>query len=199
MISTTYSQVKQVITSMYGKWWVKPYDLNVFGIRKNNPVPDKFDDTFGIAYTDPAGNDRCYLFPCSTDPGLYYLKNPLNPEGTFIMKEGYYPKLWTPGKHKGYDAMIQVGKCQGVRDNNLDGRLDFEGKKIVTVGPEAGINLHKAIPGKFTLTVGMFSAGCQVLAAEIDFLYVLHLIAAQQVYRGTGTVSYTLLNEKDFA
>lgn len=198
MIEITYEDAKRVIQGKHGKWFTKPYDLNLFGIRNPNPIPDKFDDTIGCAYTDPDGNKRLFLVPATTDPGLYYLQNPMNPKGCAILKEGYYMSLWTYGKHKGYDAFIQTGTCVLIRDANRDGVLNFESTNIEISGPGAGINLHKANPGKFTQLVDKYSAGCQVVASEIDFLYLVSLLVCQRVYTGCQTVSYALMNEMDF-
>lgn len=198
MIEISYDKARQVISGKHGKWFTKPYDLNVFGVRNPSPVPNSFDDTIGVAYNDCDGNKRIFLAPATTDPGLFYLQNPLNPKGCAILKEGYYPNFWTYGKHKGKDALIQIGAAVLIRDANRDGVLNFESKNI-EVSKSAGINLHSAIAGKFTQIVDKFSAGCQVLASEIDLLYIVHLVIYQSTYCGTHNVSYALVNEKDFA
>ena len=197
MFEVTYRDIQKKLLAKYGKFFTKPYDLNLFGIRSSNQIPNKFDDTIGCAYTDPDGNHRIFLCPATTDPGLYYLKNPMNVKGTAILKEGYYPGLWTYGKHKGRDAFVQIGKCTLLRDANRDGILDFNTPNE-EISANDGINLHGALTGSYTMVVDKFSAGCQVVASDIDLLYLLSLLIQQKAYRGFDRVSYALLNEKDF-
>jgi len=197
MLNVTYEQVKNVIKSKYGKWWTAPYDLNVFGIRNANNLANKFDDTLGIAYTDDKGVKRILLVPGTTDPGLYYLQNPLNAKGCAIVVEGYYPSLWKIGTHKGYKAWQQIGYVNIFRDNNKDNKIDVDMSKVEKVN-NIGINFHRANPSGTTISVGKYSAGCQVVANAEDFSYCMKLGDLQKKYGHGDKFSYALLNEKDF-
>lgn len=88
MINITYEQLVDTLRTLGYPVWVKPYDLNAFGIRNPSRVPNKFDDTIGIAYTDCDNRKRILLCPATTDPGLDYLLNPMSNKGTAIMCEG---------------------------------------------------------------------------------------------------------------
>jgi len=197
MLNVSYSAIKDVVHSKYGKWWTKPYDLNVFGIRNPSRIPNKFDDTLGIAYTDDKGFDRLLLVPGTTDPGLFYLEHPMNPNGCAILVEGYYPQLWHIGKHKGYKAWSMCGYANIIRDNDRDAELDFQIQKCQRVN-NIGLDWHRAKLIGTTNVVGKYSAGCQVIANAEDYTYTLKLGDLQQQYGHGDKFSYALLNEKDF-
>ena len=73
-----------------------PYDLNLFGIRSKNQIPNSFDDWLGCAYQD--GNKIwCDEFwKATTDPGISYLgeKEMLNEKGTAILVPGQYLNVY---------------------------------------------------------------------------------------------------------
>ena len=81
---------------------------------------------------------------CTTDPGAYWLENPMNAGGTAILVPGQYRGVYKIDKHRGlYDALCQRGgtvKC--YRDKNKDDVIDMD-PDSVTEGMY-GINLHKA-------------------------------------------------------
>ncbi|MEQ8555346.1 MAG: hypothetical protein RIC06_12325 [Cyclobacteriaceae bacterium] len=65
------------------------YNINVFGIRSNEPLVDEFNDHMGVAYLDDFGNETLLLFKATTKPGLHWLKNRLgNVNGTAILIPG---------------------------------------------------------------------------------------------------------------
>lgn len=193
MINITYEQLTDTLRTLGYPVWVKPYDLNAFGIRNPSRVPNTFDDTIGIAYTDCDNRKRILLCPATTDPGLDYLLNPMSNKGTAIMCEGYYKKLWTRGLHKGYPAMVQKSPARFIRDNNKDTVLNFESKNIVT--EIIGANLHRAHQTLKAMKVGKYSAGCQVVQMAIDLSHILGLVDLQIKYVKTPDLSYALMSE----
>ena len=65
------------------------YNLNIIGIRADDRKSNTFNDLICLLYkTDGRWVLRKYA--ATTDPGLYYRQNPLNPRGTAILKDGYY-------------------------------------------------------------------------------------------------------------
>lgn len=159
----TYEEIKSRYNTQGFKFYEGTYNVNNFGIRNADlTTVDKFNDIRGVAYQDAFGNKICLVWACTTKPGLSGLNGkPQNPDGTFILAPGYYPKCWTIGKHKGeYDALVQAGTgvFKGWRDSDADGNFDFSGKIWDNV---QGLNDHttRAHDIKF---VGGFSLGCQV-------------------------------------
>lgn len=171
----------------------QPYNLNLIGIRAATPVPNKFDDRFLIIWRFK-GLWNYKEFPITTDPGTYWLKNPMNVNGTAILKEGQYHGLWTLGKHSGYDALVQVGSCTVIRDANRDNRLDYDGHEETGL---FGINLHRATQYGTSKEVNKWSAGCQVFADSGDF--AVFMAMAKEAAKVWGDrYTYTLLHERDF-
>jgi len=167
------------------------YDLNIIGIRKRNGTPNKFDDMVSCVYRQ-RGQWMAHHWAATTDPGQYYLLNPLQVKGTAILCPGHYRGVWEIDGHAGkYEALCQRGGEVTVwRDADRDGNLDMTGE--VDTG-FFGINLHKA--GEHSTRVDRWSAGCQVLANESDFEEMMRLARLQVATTGYKTFSYTLLEE----
>lgn len=90
-------------------------------------------------------------FQASTDPGQYYLNNPLDPSGCAQLCVGLW--YFTIGLHIGHLALKQARK---FRVN----RLDPSGKINVTQEGWFGIDLHS---GGANPDIGKWSAGCQII------------------------------------
>ena len=174
------------------------YNLNIFGIRAYPGTVNKFDDLVGIAYKV---NDGWVVkgFAATTDPGLYWLNNLMNVNGTAILKEGQYRGGWAIGMHKGqYKALVQHKPITVYRDRNKDNKHDFNENSLDT--GMFGVNIHRATPiaGNTSTQVDKWSAGCQVIAAMNDFTMFMSIV--DKAAKKYGSVfTYTLLNERDFA
>ena len=172
----------------------KNYDINLFGIRTRSQVANTFDDWVGVFWMDwDAGDWQYRVWSATTDPGTYYLQNPVNVDGTAILVEGQYHSSHRIGIHKGtYTALVQNSPLPVFRDKNRD--------KVVDVQPGSirkglfGINIHRASAHTPSSRVDKWSAGCQVLADPGAFDELMDIcFAARDVW---GPVfSYTLLNE----
>ena len=109
----------------------KLFNLNIIGIRSNNEIANSFDDWLYLIFRDDSGEMKIHEFPITTDPGAYWLKNPMNIEGTAILVPGQYSGSHAIGKHQGkYEALKQKGRVNVWRDNTKDTVLDKEGKYI---------------------------------------------------------------------
>ena len=67
----------------------KPFNLNIGGIRSNDQDTSRYNDLIYVFYNE--GNNwilKTYLG--TTDPGLYYLLNLLNPKGAAYLVPGFY-------------------------------------------------------------------------------------------------------------
>ena len=132
-------------------------------------------------------------YAITTDPGVYYLNNPLHPKGTLILAEGVHKNLFRLGKHRGlYTALVQANPTTVIRDNDKDNKLDFDSKRDFGM---FGINMHRATANGVATKVGNFSAGCQVFK-NAD-LFNEEFIPFVQSFKQT-TFDYVLLNESDF-
>lgn len=168
------------------------YNLNIIGVRGEHK-PDEFSDKLYIIFRE-YGSMRVLIAPMTTYPGLYWLRNPMTPEGCAIMKEGQYRKAYQIGNHRRVTALIQTGnKVKVYRDNTKDGTITLLEDSVID--GYFGINIHPVMD-KNNKTVGQDSAGCQVLQDYEDFRKLIRLCySAMDVYGNYFT--YTLINEKD--
>lgn len=169
------------------------HDLNIVGIRSRELTANRFDDLLVVFYR--RGDAWCYTaMDCTTDPGAYWLENPMSGLGAAILKEGQYAGAFQLGLHQGkYDALVQRRPMTVVRDPNRDGVLDVGG---VEESGLFGINLHCAGWRSRSLLVDKWSAGCQVVADWYDFDILLAICRAGAQAFG-NSFTYTLLHERD--
>jgi len=177
--------------------------LNVFGFTGKDGLPLKEDGDAGSNTTHALGKyfktvgllqQRIYVI--TTDPGSYYLENPLN-GGCAVVCPGQYKNVWRLGFHQGktdHPALVQHGGPITIwRDTDRDKLPEAMGKPVSGF---FGINCHRASLKQVLLTIGQWSAGCQVMPKHRDHQELLDICAhfeksLQNLY------TYTLLEEKD--
>ena len=168
------------------------YNLNIIGIRSKESKTNTnvFDDVIVVIWKK--GTDKYIeVFPCTTDPGLYYLKNNLSDKGCAILKPNQYRSTWKIGLHQGkYKALCQYKPVTVYRDSDKDNELDYVNEQTGMFG----INIHKA--GNESTQVHNWSAGCQVFARVIDYNKFIDLVHCASKQYG-DIFTYTLLNEED--
>src|SRR5690349_21988428 len=122
--------------------FMRPYELNIVGVRSDNVKPNSFDDAIYVFFQDNVGKLTQHKFSATTDPGTYWLKNPMNPQGTAILKEGQYIGSHGMGMHRGkYLALVQKRPVTVLRDYDRNATLDFLNGKLDT--GLFGINIHQ--------------------------------------------------------
>lgn len=165
------------------------YNLNIVGLRSPNTAAGSFDDLIACAYRETIGGPWVVRYwPATTDSGKYWLSNPMDVDGTAILKEGQYRGAYQLGKHRGqYEALTQAAPVTIWRDNNRDHILDqIDGNEATGF---YGINIHKA--GVRSSLVGRWSAGCQVFARAADFAELIALCHKQIVCNPTWRERFT--------
>lgn len=174
--------------------WTGDYHLNLFGIRNPNAQANSFDDILGCAWTEK-GMWKVAYWPGTTDPGTYYLENPMNVSGTAILVPGQYIDTWMIGLHGGkYEALCQLGdKVKVYRDANKDAVLDHDPESIAEGW--FGINLHRSSTAGESTTVDKWSAGCQVHARLDGFNEMMELARKQVDLLGHDKFTYTLMDQ----
>jgi len=193
-------QIEAAVKAKGYKWFENgDYNLNIVGVRNSetlNEVTNKFDDYLTLSYK--AGGEWVYqVFPCTTDPGKYWIENLIRSSGVAILKEDQYRGAYKIGLHQGkYKALRQVKPVTVYRDKNKDGTYDMSEDKTQT--GLFGINIHRATKweGRTSTKIGKWSAGCQVIAANDDFSLFMEIVnKAANIWGDTFT--YTLINTKD--
>tara|TARA_R110000824_G_scaffold156136_2_gene329029 strand:- start:2688 stop:3323 length:636 start_codon:yes stop_codon:yes gene_type:complete len=170
------------------------YNVNIVGIRNLEGRPNYFDDILMVIYRD---NHKRWLtdsYQITTDPGVYWLKKPMNVSGTAILCPGQYGGAYKIDKHLGkYDALCQRGAPITVwRDNNRDFHHDLDDDSKDT--GYFGVNIHKA--GRNSSQVDKWSAGCQVFKNEGDFDEFMTTMKNARARFG-NKFTYTLLERAD--
>lgn len=171
-----------------GEW-----NINLIGIRAADQAANSFNDYIAVLF-EHLLRWNLFVFPATTDPGVFYRQNPISDKGTAIVMPGQYPRCWELGKHRGqYEALVQRGPISVSRDNNRDAVLDLDADQLVDAGLN-GINLHRASLSGQSFEVGKWSAGCQVVRAPWDYDVLMALCRRAAVDWG-DTFTYTLLDE----
>jgi len=172
----------------------RPYELTILGIRNESTVPNRFDDQIHVLFKNTAKQWVHYIFPATTDPGTYWLKNPLSPQGTAILKQGQYKNSYGIGLHRGkYYALVQTKPVTVLRDYDRNALLDFKNGKAQT--GMFGINIHRASENGTTKTIDQYSAGCQVFANVGDFNLFMKLCEVHKNLYG-NSFTYTLIDKR---
>jgi hypothetical protein len=191
--------VKRMVKVLRNKKYqvfIRPYELNIVGVRNADPRPNQFDDQLHIFYKDK--NDKWVygIYPATTDPGTYWLRNPLSPQGTAILQEGQYLNVYAIDWHRGkYKALCQrKGTVNIIRDYDRDTELDFSINKVVT--GYFGINIHRANKSGVTYHVDKHSAGCQVFQNVTDFDTFMSLCEQHKKLYG-NQFTYTLIDLRE--
>ena len=171
-------------------------NLNIIGVRRDNQGSNTFDDFLLVMYREEELMVS-HRWQATTDPGKYWLMNPMNPKGTAVLAPGQYRSTWQLGNHQGrYEALVQRKPVKVYRDNNKDETIDYN--NITTLIDEGyfGINIHRSNPYDQSYVVNKWSAGCQVFKKVEDYNKFMQLCNDSAGIYG-NSFTYTLIDEKD--
>lgn len=174
-----------------------PFKLNIWGFRANNNVPNTFDDEIHVFLNVQTKEKPKWLymvFKATTDPGTFWLKNPMRPQGTAILNPGQYVDVYAIDLHQGkYKALCQRnGNVKVTRDYNRDSILDFNNGRVEN---GTGINIHRARQSGTTYDVDKYSAGCQVFQKGFEFDFFMRLCELHRQHHG-NKFTYTLVDKR---
>ncbi|WP_459209416.1 hypothetical protein [Aquimarina rhabdastrellae] len=190
----TLEQIKEVMANKGYQFFEDghPFTVNIIGIRSNQVIANAFDDWLYFIYNDEDGDQQVFEFAITTDPGAYWLKNPLNVNGTAVLVPGQYINCYAVGLHQGkYEALKQQKPIKIWRDNTKDNKIDKGSKVYEGV---FGINIHRSNAKTESQIVEKWSAGCQVFKRVADFNFFME-VCKKSVHKN---FTYTLLEETDF-
>jgi len=196
----TYEQVKALYNSKNYVFRENEMSLNLGAIRNKNSQSDKFDDLGWCAWREN-NVPQIAFFWLTTDPGKYWLQNPMKDEGCAIMVPGQYKEVYGVGLHNGkYQCFKQLGNMSYVRDNNKDTILDFslyrdpEKRKKSLFWANISSNFHRASEFHNVPIIGRYSAACQVVQNPQTFKKLIEL-RDKSVLAGYTRFDYTLFEE----
>jgi len=172
--------------------WKGDHHLTLFGYRNPKGRVNSFDDILGAAYTEN-GLWRVHYWPGTTDPGLFPLQSPSNPNGTAILVEDQYLDVYKIDLHGGkYEALCQRnGDVRVYRDKNKNSAMDADPATIQK--GRFGINIHRSSSSGSSTQVDRWSEGCQVHALTAGFDEMMHLAHEQVRVCKIETFSFTLM------
>lgn len=191
-------QIKSIAKSNGHVVFDEPYKLNIWGFRSNTETPNVFDDELHV-FTNISQTlipKWAYLvFKITTDPGTYWLNNPISPKGTAILKAGQYRDAYKIDRHRNkYYALCQrLRKVTVIRDYDRDAILDFNNGREES--GMFGINIHRAKQNGTTYSVDRFSAGCQVFKNAKDFDFFMKMCEVHRKLHG-NKFTYTLVDKR---
>lgn len=177
------------------------WNVNIVGIRNNSRDPSLFDDTLVVFHRFLGQWDiRYYLI--TTDPSIEYLLNPINYNGTAILKPGQYVSTYALDIHGAGRAGAHLALCQRLgevtvyRDSDHDAMINMDNNNVET--GMFGINIHRGPRnGQWATNNTYFSAGCQVFADDRKFDEFL-MICQNAANSYGNKFTYTLLEQSDF-
>ena len=174
------------------KVYTRPYELNIVGVRNKGVLPNTFDDELHVFFKVSTLKWEYHIYKATTDPGTFWLENPMQPQGTAILMQGQYMDTYEIGLHKGeYDALVQVKPVNVLRDYERKAYLDFmNGARDTGL---FGIDIHRAKADGSTLYVDKYSAGCQVFQNAGDFSDFMQMCYRHRDLYG-NTFTYTLID-----
>lgn len=123
----------------------KEFDANWIVIRGVGGKPDEFDGLSTLNWVE-RGAWRSIQIRAATRPGTHYLRNPMNVNGTAVVKPGRHAVSHQLGLHNGTPALVQTGIVTVERDNDRDAVLD---PGLPTWSDALGINHHYCSDPKF--------------------------------------------------
>jgi hypothetical protein len=197
-------RLNEIIKTMKSKGYViytQPYKLNIVGVRNGMNTSINFDDELAFFYYDDSGRLSGKVCPATTDPSIFYLKDPMvsvRDKGTAILKSGQYIdtyKIDWHGSTSKYLALCQrLRPVIVIRDNDRNDLLNFFAD---TESGFFGINIHRASRNKNNVAeIGPDSAGCQVFQNEADFDEMMRLANISSERYG-NVFTYTLIDNRD--
>lgn len=101
-------------------------DVNLVAIRHGVSTPGAGDDLLYACWRERArGPWTIKVWQCETQPGLGYMKEPINPKGAGMIAPGQYSRAYGRGLHNGRPALRQIKPVKAYRDNNRDSIIDI--------------------------------------------------------------------------
>ncbi len=158
-----------------------------FVTNNDSPTGNDFNDLIGVFLVDKHNQvSTANLYTATTEPGLYYTRNRLNPAGAARIQIDFLQRdVWQVGSHKGREeALVQTGGAIMV---TRDGNQDFMRTGDQTMTGYYGINLHSA---RNSGKIGRWSAGCQVVQMSKDLASIMSYVKNGDGFKNNRKFKY---------
>ena len=138
------NKTRQILKNKGYKLYEQPYRLNIVAYRSKFVRSNRFDDEIHVFYINEQGKWIYHIFEATTDPGQFWLDNPMHPQGTAFLKKGQHEDAYAMGYHRGiYEALVQVQDVTVIRDYDRNGIFKWFENGYEDTG-RFGINIHRA-------------------------------------------------------
>ena len=149
----------QVAAAFAAHGWPMPTGLHFVGLRAKGGFTDTFNDMALAMH----GGIVAFACRCTTDPGKEHREKPENKEGCAVWAISQVVDGLTFGYHKGeYRCLVPAKPIPVLRYDSL---TDATG----TPSTSRTTQWHRASPSHESNRVGLWSAGCTVIANPNDF------------------------------
>jgi hypothetical protein len=190
------SKTRKILKSKGFKIYERPYQLNIVAYRSRQLRSNAFDDEIHVFYPNNEGKWIYHIFKATTDPGQFWLDNPMDPQGTAFLKKGQYENAYAIGYHQGtYEALVQVKEVTVIRNYDRRGLFNMLEAGLEDKGM-LGINIHRASQSGTTKTIDKYSAGCIVFANIEDYRQFMQLAKTHRQKHG-NVFTLTLMDFRD--
>ena len=190
------SKTRKILKAKGFNIYERPYQLNIVAYRSRHLRSNAFDDEIHVFYTNDEGKWIYHIFQGTTDPGQFWLDNPMNPQGTAFLKKGQYENAYAIGYHRGiYEALVQVKEVTVIRNYDRRGLFNLLETGLEDKGM-FGINIHRASQTGTTKTIDKYSAGCVVFANIGDYQQFMQLAKKHRQKHG-NIFTLTLVDFRD--
>jgi hypothetical protein len=201
----TFSRVRNFYEKMNYPFFIsrnKNYNLNIGAIRSSDLTPDTYNDTIFLAW-EWQGRGYLKTYKGTTDPGLYYLLNPINVNGTAIIIPEYYRGVYEIGWHRkntsfAHMALRQKAPMKYWREKEYTVTSQLPINHEVVYEEIGFTNLHSK-PMNFPVTqfIGKVSAGCIVVQDPVLFHNEFIPICREGAKNFGNSFSFALFYEPD--
>src|ERR1051326_2136063 len=156
------SRMKSILRDKGYVLYTRRYEMNIVGVRSKSTKANAFDDEMHVFFKTSPLKWEYHVFRMTTDPGTFWLENPMQERGTAILAQGQYVDAYQIGLHLGkYFALVQRKPVTIIRDYDRNAWLDFRnGRKETGL---FGINIHRAMSSGSTQDGDKFFAACTVV------------------------------------
>lgn len=148
-------------------------------------------------YESSKGKELTKIYANTTNPGVYWMNNPISGLGAAVLKPGQWVNCWSLGFHHSkpdHRALVQTGKITVYRDNNKDNK--YQVNEAATETGLFGINIHGSGKLSPSTVIGKWSAGCQVFSNWNNKEEVMNICDNYKDLTA-NKFTYTLMNEVD--
>ena len=188
----TIQELTSRISALGLKLDKEPFHLNIVCIRNSDVFTNKFDDDIYWFWYNEKRELGFKTAKITTKAGSFYVKNPINKDGTGVLKTGQHIDCWKKGLHHGeYEALVQAKTLKVWRDKDKDNRITKSQEQEGLFG----INVHRASKNNSSDNIDRWSAACIVFQNPLVFKSFMRAVDQQIVQAKKTSFTVSVLDK----